>query len=145
MISNVKVIGTTTGRRRRCGNLDLVLLRHTTAINRYTSLNLTKLDVLDGFETIEIAVAYHSTDLDGNKKTWRDSLPADLTQLESDNCKVENVKLQGWNSDITKCRTWEELPQQARVYVEFVEKEVGVPIRYIGVGPGRDAMITKAQ
>ncbi|KAK2761609.1 hypothetical protein FQN54_001437 [Arachnomyces sp. PD_36] len=135
--------GTTTGRRRRCGNLDLVLLRHTTAINRYTSLNLTKLDVLDGFKDIEVAVAYHTTDLEGNKRTWKNSLPADLTQLESKNCQVESVKLEGWNSDITKCKTWDELPRQAREYVEFVEKQVGVPISWIGVGPGRDAMITR--
>jgi adenylosuccinate synthase len=120
-----------------------VLLRHTTAINHYTSLNLTKLDVLDGFKTIDVAAAYHTTDLDGNKKTWRDRLPADLTQLEDKNCEVENVTLQGWNSDITQCKTWEDLPQQAREYIEFIEKQVGVPIKWVGVGPGRDAMITR--
>lgn len=120
-----------------------MLLRHTTVINRYTSLNLTKLDVLDGFEALEVAVAYHTTDLDGNKKTWRNSLPADLTQLESKNCKIENVKLQGWKSDITQCKKWEDLPQQAKEYVEFIEKQVGVPIKWIGVGPDRDAMITR--
>ena len=120
-----------------------MLLRHTTAINRYTSLNLTKLDVLDAFPTIEVAVAYHSKDLEGNEKTWRDRLPADLNQLESKNCRVENVQLEGWNSDITNCKTWAELPQKAKEYVEFIEEQVGVPIEWVGVGPGRDAMITR--
>ena len=135
--------GTTTGRRRRCGNLDLVLLRHTTAINRYTHLNLTKLDVLDAFETIKIAVAYRCRQADGTTKEWRDRLPADFKQLEAERCEVECIELEGWSCDISGCRGWGDLPRKAQDYVLFVEKELGVPIKWIGVGADREAMITR--
>ena len=135
--------GTTTGRRRRCGNLDLVLLRHTTAINRYTHLNFTKLDVLDAFDTIKIAVAYHCTRQDGSTKVWRSYLPSDFKELEPEWCRVEYVEKEGWKSDISKCKTWNDLPPKAKEYVQFVEKEIGVRIKWIGVGAERDAMIVR--
>ena len=136
--------GTTTGRKRRCGILDLVLLRHTAAINQYTHLNLTKLDVLDSFKTIEVAVADHCKEADGTTRTWRDRLPADHNKLEKDRCQYETIELEGWKCDISSCRKWDDLPQKARDYVLFVEKEVGVRIEWIGVGADRNAMITRS-
>ena len=137
--------GTTTGRRRRCGILDLVLLRHTTAINRYTHINLTKLDVLDAFETIKIAVAYRCKEADRATKVWRDRLPSNFQQLEPERCEVDSVELEGWRCDISHCKKWDDLPRKAQDYVLFVEKEMGVRIKWIGVGADRDAMITRSE
>ncbi|KAI9692504.1 MAG: hypothetical protein M1822_006735 [Bathelium mastoideum] len=136
--------GTTTGRRRRCGHLDMVLLRHSHRINHYTHLNLTKLDVLDTFPVLRIGVAYlsHNSD-DGSVTEYRDRFPADLSVLERDRLEVKYETLEGWQRDITGCRRWEELPEQARRYVEYVEQDLGAPVKWIGVGPGRDAMIER--
>lgn len=138
-----KEFGTTTGRRRRCGWLDLVILRYSASINRYTHINLTKLDVLDSFETIKVCTAYHCKNEDGSKTTYTNRMPANLKLIENENVEVDYTELKGWQSDITGCTKWDQLPQAARDYVEFVEKEIGVPIRWIGVGPSRDAMIEK--
>ncbi|CAO3686838.1 unnamed protein product [Rhizopus stolonifer] len=128
-------IGVTTGRKRRCGWLDLVVVNYSNMINGYTSFNLTKLDILDQLPTIKVAVAYH---LDGKKLP---SFPADLNVLEK--VEVEYVELPGWMSDISKCTEYEQLPENAKKYIEFIEKETGVPVEWIGVGPSRDAMIHK--
>lgn len=114
--------------------LDLVVLRYSTAVNHYTALNLTKLDVLDTFSTIQVAVAYIGPD--GEKLT---TFPADLNILNS--CKVQYETLQGWESTTKGARTWSELPPQAQKYVEFIESSVGVKIVYIGTGPDREDMI----
>ncbi|KAI9705257.1 MAG: hypothetical protein M1820_005255 [Bogoriella megaspora] len=136
--------GTTTGRRRRCGWLDMVILRHSHRINRYTHINLTKLDVLDNFETLKIAVAYRSRNEDGSVVEYRDRFPADLSVLENDRLEVQYQTVEGWRTDITSCRTFADLPEQARKYVKFVENDLGVPVRWIGVGPGREAMIEES-
>jgi len=129
--------GVTTGRRRRCGWLDLVVVKYSTAINHYTSLNVTKLDVLDTFPTIKVATAYlHPTT--GEKL---ESFPADLELLGS--VKVQYEELKGWEKPITGAKTFYDLPKEAREYVEFIEKFVGVKVQYIGVGPGRESMITR--
>lgn len=103
--------GVTTGRRRRCGWLDLVCVKFSTAINHYTALNLTKLDVLDTFETIKIAIAYV------NPETGKEvpSFPADLNLLS----KVEIVyhEMPGWNSPTTGMKAFHDLPEAARNYV----------------------------
>jgi adenylosuccinate synthase len=129
--------GVTTGRRRRCGWLDLVMCKYSTEINCYTAINLTKLDILDDFDEIKVAVAYR---LDGKDL---DSFPADLTVLD----KVEVVyeTLPGWKSNTMGAKKWEELPPNAQKYVEYVERRIGVPIRWIGTGPARDHMIERAQ
>ena len=80
---------------------------------------------------------------DGTTKIWRNRLPADLTQLDRERCRVEYVEMKGWEKDITSCRKWEELPKAARDYVECVEREIGVRVRWIGVGPEREAMIER--
>ncbi|KAI8909872.1 putative ADE12-adenylosuccinate synthetase [Powellomyces hirtus] len=127
-------VGTTTGRKRRCGWLDMVVMRYSHVINDYTSINLTKLDVLDQLKEIKIGVNYI---YEGKKL---DSFPADLTVLET--CTVEYETLPGWQQDISKCRTYEELPENARKYIERVEQLLdGVKVEWIGVGPSRDAMI----
>jgi adenylosuccinate synthase len=128
-------IGVTTGRKRRCGWLDLVVVNYSNMINGYTSFNLTKLDILDQLPTIKVAVAYH---LDGKKLT---SFPADLDLLAK--VEVEYVELPGWMTDISKCTKYEELPENAKKYISFIEQETGVPVEWIGVGAGREAMIHK--
>ncbi|KAG8807229.1 hypothetical protein FRC18_005662, partial [Serendipita sp. 400] len=127
--------GTTTGRKRRCGWLDLVVLKYSTMINGYDVLNLTKLDVLDGLEEIKVAVKYKIDDKE------LDGFPADLDLLGR--VTVEYVTLPGWKTDISKIRTFESLPEKCREYVEFIENFLGVKMGWIGVGPSRDAMITR--
>ncbi|KAJ3199742.1 hypothetical protein HDU83_003637 [Entophlyctis luteolus] len=127
--------GVTTGRKRRCGWLDVVVLKHSHALNDYTSINLTKLDILDQLPEIKIGVAYVHN---GVKYT---DFPADLEKLAEST--VEYETLPGWMTDISKCRRYEDLPPNCRNYVERVEALIGVPIEWIGVGPARDAMIEK--
>ncbi|ORX38344.1 putative adenylosuccinate synthase [Kockovaella imperatae] len=125
--------GVVTGRRRRCGWLDLVVMKYSTIVNGYTSLNLTKLDVLDGFEQIKVAVGYK---IDGAEI---EGFPADLERLAQ--VEVVYETLPGWKSDISKCTTFDSLPSQAQSYVRFIENYLGVKIQYIGVGPSRDSSI----
>lgn len=129
--------GVSTGRKRRCGWLDLVVVKYSTAVNNYTALNLTKLDVLDGFEKIKVAVAYKNPDT-GEEM---DFFPADLGLLER--CEVVYKELDGWNKPTTAAKSYYDLPKQARAYIEFIEEFVGVKIAWIGTGPSRDDMITK--
>ncbi|KAG2383866.1 Adenylosuccinate synthetase [Vigna angularis] len=128
--------GTTTGRPRRCGWLDIVALKYSCQINGFSSLNLTKLDVLSDLEEIQLGISYKLDD-----GTLIKSFPSDLRLLEQ--LKVEYEVLPGWKSDISSVRNYSDLPKAARQYVERVEELVGVPIHYIGVGPGRDALIYK--
>ncbi|EXL95638.1 adenylosuccinate synthetase [Fusarium odoratissimum NRRL 54006] len=112
--------GTSTGRRRRCGWLDLVAVKYGNSINYYDSLNLTKLDVLDTFETIKIAIAYK---IDGEEL---DSYPADLEILNR--AEVVYHEMPGWQKPTTNARTYYDLPRAARDYVEYIEKFVGVKV-----------------
>ncbi|KAF7799358.1 hypothetical protein EIP86_010590 [Pleurotus ostreatoroseus] len=127
--------GTTTGRRRRCGWLDLVVMKYSTLINGYDTLNLTKLDVLDDFKEIKVATKYL---LDGKELP---GFPADLGVL--DKVQVEYVTLPGWQTSIASARTYDALPENCRKYVEFIEASLGVPVEWIGVGPARESMIKK--
>lgn len=128
--------GTSTGRRRRCGWLDLVVVKYSNSINYYDSLNLTKLDILDTFETIKIAIAYK---VDGEEL---DSYPADLDILER--AEVVYHEMPGWQKPTTNAKTYYDLPKAAREYIEYIEKFVGVKVKYIGTGPDREAMIQRA-
>jgi len=128
--------GTTTGRPRRCGWLDIVALKYSCQINGFSSLNLTKLDVLSDLPEIRLGVSYKH--ING---TPIKSFPADLRLLEQ--LKVEYEVLPGWKCDISSIRNYADLPLAARTYVERIEELVGVPIHYIGIGPGRDALIVK--
>ena len=127
--------GATTGRPRRCGALDLPLLRYSRDINHYTILNLTKLDVLDNFDKIKVATEYR---LDGRQLASFPDNAIDTGKLE-----VVYRELPGWKTDITHCKTWAELPENAKEYVNFVERELEIPIKWVGTGPGRDSMIVR--
>jgi len=127
--------GTTTGRPRRVGWLDIPVLRYSHLLNGYTYINLTKTDVLDSLEEIKIGVKYKHQ---GNEL---ESVPANLDILS----KVEVVyeTLPGWKSDISKCKTFEELPENCRKFILRVEQLLEVPIRWIGTGAGREDLVTK--
>ncbi|EDO17996.1 hypothetical protein Kpol_1054p43 [Vanderwaltozyma polyspora DSM 70294] len=125
--------GVTTGRKRRCGWLDLVVLKYSAMINGYTSLNITKLDVLDTFKEIPVGVSYS---INGKKL---DSFPEDLINLG--NVDVEYVTLPGWDQDITKITEFDQLPENAKKYLKFIEDFVGIPIEWVGTGPARESML----
>uniref|UniRef100_A0A060SWD4 Adenylosuccinate synthetase n=1 Tax=Blastobotrys adeninivorans TaxID=409370 RepID=A0A060SWD4_BLAAD len=127
--------GVTTGRKRRCGWLDLVVVKYSALINGYTKLNITKLDVLDQLPEIKVAVAYK------HKGKTLHTFPADLGV--ADKVEIEYKTLPGWKTDISKCRSYDELPENAKKYLEFIEEFVGCPIGWVGVGPGREAMLEK--
>jgi len=129
--------GTSTGRARRCGWYDAVAVRFSVRLAGYSSIALTKLDVLDGFERIRIGVAYRDP-LDGTEWT---TVPASTSVYE----RLEPVyeELDGWGADTSGCRAWDELPAAARAYVERLEALAGVPIGHLSVGPGREQMIVR--
>jgi len=131
-----KEYGTTTGRPRRCGWIDLVALKYVCRINDFAYLNLTKLDVLSHLDTVKLAVAYHH-----NGKTYTNTYPSNLEYLNE--VKVEFESFPGWKSDISKARTMSDLPTNAVNYVKRIEELVGVPIKWIGVGPGREDMVIR--
>jgi adenylosuccinate synthase len=126
--------GTTTGRARRCGWLDLVALRYAVRLNGLTGLAITKLDVLTGIDPLPVATEY--TGPEGARF-------ADFPYHQSILHKVTGAytELPGWYEDISGVRNLEDLPQAARDYLAFVEGFLGVPIVLVGVGPGRDQMI----
>ena len=125
--------GTVTGRRRRAGWLDCVMLRHAVRLNSLTELALTKLDVLDGFDEIKVCTAYR---LDGAPVTGY----PDRSDLLA---RVEPVyeTLPGWNTDLGAVREADDLPSSAAALIELVEREVGIPVRVVGVGAERDDYI----
>lgn len=129
-----KEFGTTTGRKRRCGWLDLVVIKHAARINGLTEIILTKLDVLDQLEEICVATAY---EVDG-KKT--DYFPCDITASE---IKPIYQTLKGWQQDTTNIRNYEDLPAQVKEYIDLIEAEVGVPVKMVSVGPERESNIYK--
>ncbi|KAI5075257.1 hypothetical protein GOP47_0009333 [Adiantum capillus-veneris] len=128
--------GTTTGRPRRCGWLDIVALNYSCQINGFSYLNMTKLDVLSCLPVLKIGVAYK-----GKDGKVLSSFPADLQTLGE--VEVEYEEISGWEVDISKLRSYRDLPSAAKRYIDRVESLVGIPVRFIGVGPGRDAMIIK--
>ncbi|MBI5170433.1 MAG: adenylosuccinate synthase [Candidatus Eisenbacteria bacterium] len=127
--------GATTGRPRRCGWLDLPALRFAVRVNGLTQLVVTKLDVLDGFDEIVVAERYT---LDGRDVA---GFPATSGELE----RVQPVwrKFPGWKCATTAARRWAELPAAAREYLEWVEREAGVPITRVSVGAGREAEVSR--
>jgi adenylosuccinate synthase len=128
-----KEFGSTTGRRRRCGWLDLVVIRDSTRLNGLRSVAITKLDVLTGLEKLKICVQY---ELQGDRIDHR---PASLKKLAQ--CTPIYMEMPGWKEDISLARSLDQLPSQARDYVETIEKVTGVPVSIISVGPGREETI----
>ena len=127
--------GTTTGRPRRCGWMDTVVGRYATRINGVTDFVVTKLDVLSGLDDVPICVAY---DVGGVR---HDEMP--VSQSDFHHAKPIYESLPGWSEDITGCRTFEELPANARAYILRVEELIGARVSTIGVGPGRDEIIER--
>ena len=125
--------GTTTGRPRRVGWLDLVLLRYAMRINGFTHLAVTKLDILTDMPTLKLCVGYQR---DG--KTYND-LPLGTYQM--DLYQPVYIEMPAWDQDIQGARTWDELPPQAQEYIRAIEKWVGVKVGWISVGPERDQMV----
>jgi adenylosuccinate synthase len=125
--------GTTTGRPRRCGWLDLVLLRYAQQVNGFTELALTKLDILSGLKPLKFCTGYH----DGESELEHlEDGPSRLAQYEP---RFEDVE--GWDQDITSFRSWSDLPQEAQNYIQRVESTLSLPVRLISVGPERDQII----
>ena len=128
--------GVTTGRPRRCGWFDAVIGRYAAEVNGLTDVALTKLDVLSAFDTIKVCVAY---ECDGVRY---DYFPMQQSVLH--HAKPIYVELPGWkDEDITGCRTYEELPENTRKYIEYLEEVCGVPMSIISVGPDRDQTIIR--
>jgi adenylosuccinate synthase len=125
--------GTVTGRRRRCGWLDLVALRYANRVNTFTRLFLTKLDILSAFDTIKVASAYRA----GGERHLE--FPSQQSVLY--HCEPEYEELAGWGEDITDVRTYRDLPGAARDYIEHIQESVGVPISWVSVGPERSQLI----
>jgi len=123
--------GTVTGRRRRCGWLDVVALRYAVRVNGVTELALMKLDVLSEFETLRIANGYTS-----GGETYTE-FPRQQRVLYD--CEPIYEDLDGWATDITGVRSFDDLPKEARLYIERVEELAGVPVSMVSVGPDREA------
>jgi adenylosuccinate synthase len=125
--------GTTTGRPRRVGWLDLVLLRYAVRVNGLSVLALTKLDILTGLDPLKLCVGYQK---DGQIYKDLPMGPADLSGFEP-----IYEELRGWNVDISGARTWEDLPSAATAYIQRVESLAGVPVHWVSVGAERDQMV----
>jgi adenylosuccinate synthase len=128
--------GATTGRRRRCGWLDLVVAKDSARLNGLSSLGITKLDVLTGLRTLKICVAY---ELDGKEVH---TMPASLAGLSR--CTPVYEELPGWQEDISAARTLEQLPPRTRSYLKRIEELTEVPLSIVSVGPGREQTIVLA-
>lgn len=128
--------GATTGRKRRCGWLDMVMVRHSVRVSGVTGLAITKLDVLNGLEKVKICIGYRT-----KNGEWTDAVPSNRQVLES--CEPVYEVLEGWSEDIRSVRTFEELPANTRRYIQCVEEMSGVEVILVSVGPGRNETIIK--
>eukprot|EP00005_Dracoamoeba_jomungandri_P002971 CAMPEP_0174256874 /NCGR_PEP_ID=MMETSP0439-20130205/6061_1 /TAXON_ID=0 /ORGANISM="Stereomyxa ramosa, Strain Chinc5" /LENGTH=455 /DNA_ID=CAMNT_0015339683 /DNA_START=26 /DNA_END=1393 /DNA_ORIENTATION=- len=130
--------GTTTGRPRRCGWLDLVAMKYTHKINNFSLINLTKLDVLSDLDELKLGVAYKYK---GEKLK---SFPANLETLAD--VEVEYETMPGWKTDVSACRFIQDLPKEAQDYISRIEELTGTQVAWVGVGMGREAMaVTKEE
>ena len=125
--------GTTTGRARRVGWLDGVLLRYAVRINGLTELVITKLDILSGFKTLKMCVAYRQ----GGKII--SDLPFGPSELEGFEPVYEEFP--GWTEDVSALRTWADLPQAAKAYLAAITRLTGIPVRLVSVGPEREQIV----
>ncbi len=126
--------GSTTGRARRCGWLDMIQLKYSIMINGVTDLCITKMDVMNNFETVSITDAYV---MDNNETT--NELPYDLSAVK----EVKNQDFQGWQSNIQGINSFEALPEQARNFLNAIESLSKTKISYLSYGPGRDELIIR--
>ncbi|MBL7727161.1 MAG: adenylosuccinate synthetase, partial [Dinghuibacter sp.] len=124
--------GATTGRPRRCGWIDLVALKFTCMINGVTELIMTKADVLDVFDQLSLCTAY---DING---TRTEQVPFQMTRVP-----IEPVleQLPGWKTDITQIKDYTSLPDNMKAYISFINNKMGIPVKYLSNGPGREQII----
>lgn len=127
--------GSTTGRPRRCGWLDLVALKYSIMLNGVTEMIMMKADVLDHFEILKVCVGY---EIDGEVT---ESFPFEL----NDRVKPVYVELPGWNTSLTEIKKASDFPQELTHYIRFIEEETGVPVTIASVGPNRDQTIRIAR
>lgn len=126
--------GTTTGRPRRTGWFDAVIMRHAVRVNGLTAIAINKLDTLSGFETLKVCTAYKKSD-----GTVLNDFPVTLEELAD--CKPVYEEIDGYDGDLSACRSFDELPEKCRAYVKRLEELCGCPITILGVGPGNDQVI----
>jgi adenylosuccinate synthase len=126
--------GTTTGRPRRTGWLDLVALRYAARLNTMTALVITKLDVLSGLDRIQVCTSYR-----GAEGPVFEDFPYHQTVLH--HAEAELTELRGWDEDLGECRTLSDLPDAAREYLDFIAEHAGAPVTLVGVGPGREQVL----
>jgi adenylosuccinate synthase len=127
--------GATTGRPRRCGWLDLILLKYVSQINGLTKIALTRLDILDKFEEIKVCIGYK---IDGEH----------VEEFSTNYLSIDNIEpiyktFKGWNEDTTKVKKYENLPENAKKYILFIEEYLEIPVDIISVGPNRSQTIFK--
>ncbi len=127
--------GTTTGRRRRTGWLDMVALQYAVMVNGFTELALTKLDVLTGIDPIKVCVAYRLCGMETKR------FPLSTASLY--HCEPVYIEVPGWKEEISQAKNFEDLPPRAQDYVRLVEELAGVPIKIISVGPEREQVIVR--
>jgi len=130
-----KEYGTTTGRPRRCGWFDAVVVRHAARVNGLTDLALTGIDTLGGFDEVKVCVAYRC----GGRRL--EHFPSSLQAL--DECEPVYETFEGWPEDLTGVERWEDLPAAARAYVEGIERLVGVPVSIVSIGRARSATLVR--
>ena len=135
LVDRGREYGTVTGRRRRCGWLDLVALRYAARINGLTHLFITKLDILSGLDTLRLAVGY-----EGAGRSYEE-FPRQQRVLYK--CAPVYEELEGWSEDITGARSVEDFPPAARRYISFIETAVGVPVGWVSVGPERSQLVVR--
>ena len=126
--------GSVTGRQRRCGWLDLVALKYAVQVNGVTQLMMMKGDVLSGFETLKVCTEYNYK---GEKISH---FPYNI---DPENVTPVYQEFKGWKQDLTGMTTYDELPAELKAYIDFIEKEVEVPIKIVSVGPDRKQTILK--
>ena len=125
--------GVNTGRRRRPGWFDAVMMRQAVRLNSLSEVALTKLDVLDTFDTVKVCVAYEANGERFTHPPYHQSVFHQVTPIYEE--------LPGWKTDITSATEIGDLPQAARDYVHFLAEQIGVPVRLVGVGPGREQFV----
>ncbi len=136
LVERGREYGTVTGRRRRCGWFDAVMARQAVRLNSLSEVALTKLDVLDTFETVRVCVAYEAGGERFDHPPYHQSVLHQVTPVYED--------LPGWKTDLTGATSLADLPAAAREYVAFLSEQIGVPVGLVGVGPGREQFVSFA-
>jgi adenylosuccinate synthase len=125
--------GSTTGRPRRCGWIDLVALQFACMINGVTKIVMTKADILDGLEELKVCNSYKINGVETNQ------VPFQMNKMD---IKANYTSFEGWNTDISKINTFENMPKQMETYINFLNNFLKVPVKYISNGPGREQLVT---